>query len=179
MFEQDQQLSARRIRRKHGREHRQGDSGLMAKLRNAAPTGIEERVGQSLGRQGIMLTIVVANPCSESLVARIAAELFDPGVLIRRNRLRGELAADPVGGLGQDHRQPLPQRRQRRRAASQPTPHDHQVGRKLTPSASLSGLGRVNTSCGQQETRSARIHNPRGIVVSSWGTVTCWQDRHV
>ena len=86
----------------HRREDRQGDAGLVAEPRDASPARVEEGVGQGLGGQRIMPPVVVADPLAERLVARVAAELLDPGMLVGRHGLRGELAADPVGGLGHD-----------------------------------------------------------------------------
>jgi hypothetical protein len=67
-----------------------------------AVAGTEVRVGSELGQERVMVPVVLAYPVSELTISPSGAELFDPRVLIRRNRLGCELAAKPVGGLRED-----------------------------------------------------------------------------
>ena len=59
-------------------------------------------------------------PLSEGEVRGIPAELLDPGMLVGRNGLLGELTADPVGRLG--HHDVRPFRRAASAAAHPPSP---------------------------------------------------------
>ena len=74
-----------------------------------------------------MVAIVIADALPECPVRCTRAELLDPGMLVGRDGLGGELAADPVGRLGQYDRAAGPKRGQRRGAAPEAAPHDHHI----------------------------------------------------
>ena len=75
-----------------------------------------------------MGAVIVADAAAEFAIGLVRAEGFDPRVFVRRNGLLRELAADPVGSLGQDDRLSRFQRRQARRATSQAAADDDQIG---------------------------------------------------
>jgi len=74
---------------------------------------------------------MIANALAQLLVARIASQLLDPGMLIGEHGLGGQLTTDPDGRFGQDDSRVVFQRGQGCRAVAQPTPDDDQVGRDL------------------------------------------------
>jgi hypothetical protein len=68
---------------------------------------------------------------------------FNPLILIRRHRLRRKLPADPIRLLGHDDAQPIPRRRERRRATAQSATNDDKVGMEFFGGNLLrSGKGR-------------------------------------
>ena len=102
VLEQAQQPAAGGIGGQHGGQHGQGDPRLVAELRDAAVAGVERSRLAGLGGQGVMAAVILADAPPQGPVGGIDAELLDPGVFVGRDGLRGELAADPVGRLGQD-----------------------------------------------------------------------------
>jgi hypothetical protein len=56
-------------------------------------------------------------------------------MLVGRHRLRGELTADPVGRLGEQHLAPGAVRRERRGNASEASAHDQDLGSHRPQSA--------------------------------------------
>lgn len=96
------------VRGDHRLHHRERDARLVAQLADAARTRIEGALGQRLGTQRVPLAVVVADGLAQGAVRGGGAELLDPRVLVRRDRLRGELAADPVRLLGEDDGAPRP-----------------------------------------------------------------------
>ena len=133
VLEQDQQPSAGRIGGQHGRQHGQGHPRLVAELRDTAVAGVEGSGRPRLGGHRVMATVIIPDPLPERPIRCIDAELLDPGVFVGRHGLRRELAADPVGRLGHHDGASDPQRRQRRGAAPQAAPDDHEIGGDLAP----------------------------------------------
>ena len=82
----------------------------MAQRADTALTGVQMRIEPCVRQQWVVAPIVVANAGAKTLVERSASGPFDPRVFIRRNRLRCQLAADPVGFFGQNHCPAQPQR---------------------------------------------------------------------
>src|SRR5690242_6659346 len=95
-----------------------------------------------------MSSVIVADSPPECEIRGIAAELLNPGVLIRGHRLLRELASDPVGELRQDDGFPRPERRERGCAATEPAANHGDVDSKLVR------LDRL--SCCARQTRPRR-----------------------
>ena len=92
-----------------------------------------------------------ARSMAKLLVAHIASQLLDPGMLIGGHGLGGQLTADPVGRFGQDDSHVVFQRGQGCRAAAQPTPDDDQVGSDLAGRMGGSDSCRVPIGRGREE----------------------------
>src|SRR5439155_3575786 len=87
----------------HLLEHREGDTRLVAQARHIAVAGVEWLRLARGGRERIVAAGEIADASAESSIGPRGAELLDPRVFVRRHRLRGQLAADPVGLLSEDH----------------------------------------------------------------------------
>src|SRR5262249_50733547 len=96
---------------------------------------------------------------AELAVGLRAAALLDPGVLVRRNALRGELPADPVVLLGEDHLEPVAGRRQGARDPADTAADDDCVGLQLAFDLSFAAEGgqqvRERTDRGKGQERAA------------------------
>ncbi|ODA72355.1 hypothetical protein APS67_003532 [Streptomyces sp. AVP053U2] len=90
------------VRGEHRLQDGDGDARLVAELADAAGPGVEQRQGPRFGAQRIPLPVVGADRFAQRPVGGRDTELLDPRVFVRRDGLRGELAADPVGLLGED-----------------------------------------------------------------------------
>ena len=98
-----------------------------SRLTVAAP-GLRSRPGAGGRGQRRVRAVVRADRLAQGAVARGAAEVLDPRVLVERHGLARELAAEPVGLLAQhDARAPIG-RGQRGRHAAQPAARDQHVG---------------------------------------------------
>lgn len=75
----------------------------------------------------MMLAVPLPNPIPELPISPRAAELFDPGVFVRRNALRGELPSNPKRLFRQDHTVTQGRRRHRRRTPSGASADDEDV----------------------------------------------------
>jgi hypothetical protein len=73
---------------------------LMAETRYAAVARIQMRVLMRRAGQRVPPSVVVAHLLTIRPVRGSSAKLLDPLVLVRRDRLRRQLAADPVGLFG-------------------------------------------------------------------------------
>ena len=80
-----------------------------------------------LFRQGIVAPIIIAHAIGKTHVGRGRAALIDPGILVRRNRLRRQLAAEPVGFFTHDDRLAHPQCRQRRADRARPATDNQNI----------------------------------------------------
>ena len=124
--------AGRAVWREHLLQHTDGDARLMAQLRHPAGAGVE--VGAIAGSvdQRIAPPVDVADAVAQCAVAGGDAELLDPGVLVRRHRLRGQLATDPRELLGQDHVRPAVGGGKGGGDASQSCSDDEDVGGQFT-----------------------------------------------
>ncbi len=75
-----------------------------------------------------MAAIIGADGGAQLAIGPRAAELLDPGMLVRRHRLLGELAADPIRFLGENYALAVARRRQRRGTAAEPAADNDHVG---------------------------------------------------
>ena len=114
VLEQDVRRPAA-VRREHRLEHRERDARLVAEPRHEAGARVELRRQPAPRRSAGSGAVVRADAVAQRAVGRGDAEPLDPGVLVGRHGLAGELAADPVGRLGQHDRAPGPPRPARRR----------------------------------------------------------------
>src|SRR5256712_4012645 len=99
--EQDTKTAVVDSRRRHRREHVEGDAGLEGQASDPAPPGM----GMALaGQRRRQRAVVVADCFAERVVAARPTEVLDVVVLVEsRDALGRELAADPVGLLEEDH----------------------------------------------------------------------------
>jgi hypothetical protein len=137
---QDLEVPAGHPRRQHLFECGDGDARLVAKFGDAAVARIEPRVRAGLFGQREIARVVIADALPQLEVRARAADGFDEGVFIRRHGLRRELAADPVGLLGQDHALAAPRGGEGRGAAAESTADHHDVRGEFVSGAG--GFGR-------------------------------------
>jgi hypothetical protein len=121
-------LHQARDRPQHGLQHGQGCARLAAERAHASRAGVERRARASLRRERVMGAVVRTDALAQRAVARRASEALDPRVLVGRHGLRGELAADPVALLGQNHAAPGTACRERRGDAAEAAAHDQDLG---------------------------------------------------
>ena len=141
VLQQNLHLSVAKIRRKHFVKHCQRHAWFAADARDPAAAGIEIFVRQRFFRERIIAPVKIADAGAEFLIAARAAEGFNPLVLVRRNGLLRNLAADPVGFFRHDDVEPVARRRERRRTAAHAAADDDEVGRHF-PRARRGSLAR-------------------------------------
>src|SRR5688572_22108783 len=88
--------------REHRLHHGQAHPRLVTDARHRAAAGVKVWVVLLCVRERMICAVVVANPLAKVAIAPRATEGLDPLMLIGRDRLAGELAADPVGLFGED-----------------------------------------------------------------------------
>jgi len=125
------ELSGGEIRLQHRVEHGERDARLVGERRHRAAAGVEPRVGARRGQERVVVAVVLADALAEGAPGSGAAEHFDPGMFVRRHRLRGELAADPAGLLGHDHAQAGAAGGQRGGATARAAAHDGDIAGDL------------------------------------------------
>ena len=81
-------------------------------------TGIQIFKPARLPCKRIIAPVIFAHAVPISPVGERAAEHLDPGMLIGRDSLCGELSPQPIGFFGQDYAQAVSSGRQRRRASA-------------------------------------------------------------
>ncbi len=132
MFGEQRHLAIAQVRGNHLAENRQRDPWFMAERRDPAITRIEEGLLAGRSGEGVVATVVVANSIAETPVTRGAPKTLDPAVLIRRHRLCGQLAANPVRLFRQDNRGASLGRRQRRRKSAHTSANNQDIGLQLS-----------------------------------------------
>ena len=78
-----------------------------------------------------MIAIILADGIPVVAIGAGAAELLDPGMLVRRNALGGELAADPVCLFRQDDAHAVAQSGERGGASTDAGTDNRDVGMKV------------------------------------------------
>jgi hypothetical protein len=101
MAEQHSQPASGAVGGEHPLQDGEGHTRLVAEAANQPVSGIEVFPGAGSGREGIIVPVEVPDSIPQPAVARRATHLLDPGMLVRRHRLGGELAADPIRLLGE------------------------------------------------------------------------------
>jgi hypothetical protein len=101
MAEQHSQSASGAVGGKHPLKDSEGYTRLVAEATHQPASGIEMFQSAGTGREGVVTFVEVPDSVPQAAVARRAAQLLDPGMLVRRDRLGGELAADPVRLLGE------------------------------------------------------------------------------
>src|SRR5215212_11338676 len=91
------QLPARPVRSQHLFDRGQGHPGFVAEVADDAHARIEPLVGARSREKGVVASVVGAYVLPQTAVAGRAAGALDPGVLVGRYRLGGELTSEPVG----------------------------------------------------------------------------------
>ncbi len=158
VLEQRQQAAARCVGCEQGCQGRERNFRLMAKPRNTAVSRVEMAVLTSSLVQRVMAPVISCpDVLSQPAVRIIRPELLDPGVLVGRNALRGELTTDPVSRLDHNGGATGPQGRKRRRTAAQATADDGDVGGDLSP---IEGF-RENTPDGVPDTAPNNAASPQ------------------
>ena len=123
--------------RQHRLEHGERDARLVPEPGDEAGARIEVReTAGGVGERGV-LAVVGADAVAQRAVARGAAVRLDPGVLVGRHRLAGELPADPVGRLAQHDVEPAAGRGDRRRDPAEAAAGDQDVRAPLDQSRAL------------------------------------------
>ena len=79
----------------------------MAELRDEAIAGIERRLTAGCFGQGIITAVILTYVFTQAAVDGGAAELFNPGMFVRRYGLRGELSAQAIAFFADDNAQAL------------------------------------------------------------------------
>ena len=137
------------VRRQHRFEHRQRDARLVVRRETLPSPGLRCALRARLRGQRVVVAVVVADAVAVGAVAPRAAERLDPGVLVGRDGLRGELAADPVGLLGHHHAQAVAQRGQRGGAAAGAAADDRHVAAHSRGAAAGPAKQRCRRNCFQ------------------------------
>jgi hypothetical protein len=86
----------------HPLQYRERHPRLVADLANPPGSWVQRPPAPGGGGERVPGPVVVADPFTKLPVQGGAAELFDPGMLVGRYRLGGQLAAHPIGLLGED-----------------------------------------------------------------------------
>src|SRR6185312_2016696 len=92
---QDEQAAGKLVRNHHLVDDCDGDSRIVAEPAHPAVTRVERRVFAGVGGESGESTVVFPNALPQLSIARRAAELLDPAMLIGWHRLVGELPAQP------------------------------------------------------------------------------------
>jgi hypothetical protein len=88
------------MRSEHSVEHGERDPRLMTELAYPPSTRIQGTPPGCRGRQWVPRPVVGTDPVADFAIQAGASELLNPGMLVGRDRLRGELPTDPIGLLG-------------------------------------------------------------------------------
>ena len=107
----------------------------MREARNRPIAGIQFNLGPGGRGHLVMSAIVIPNRVPVSPITIGAAKHFNPRMLIRRNRLAGELAADPRGLFAKNDPHPASQSGQRGGASAYARANNGNIGIEF-------GLGR-------------------------------------
>ena len=103
MAEQHPQPVSGAVGGEHPLEDGEGYARLVADTTHQPVSGIEVFPVAGLGREGIVAPVEIPDSVPQAAVARRASHRLDPGMLVRRDRLGGELAADPIRLLGEHY----------------------------------------------------------------------------
>src|SRR5688500_18147555 len=101
MAEQHSQPASGMVGGEHTLKGGEGYTGLVAEATHQPVSGIEVFPVAGSGRERIVSPLEVPDSIPQPAVARRATHLLDPGMLVRRDSLGSELAADPVRLLGE------------------------------------------------------------------------------
>ncbi len=120
-------LAAGKPRQQHLIEHRERDARLVAETADEAQSRVEMLLSGRRLCQRVHLPVRFPDQPPISSIRRAAGIPLDPRILVRRDRLRGRLAADPDSGFGQDDPDALFCRRQRRGDTAKSCADDQQI----------------------------------------------------
>ena len=127
MLEQQRDPARGDVRRHQPFKDGESHSRFVAQARDRAVAGIQVRAPARRVCQGVVAPVVVADAGAQFAIPARRTVRLDPLVLVGRHALLGELAADPVGFLGQRDAQARPGRGQRCRHAAQPSARNYHV----------------------------------------------------
>src|SRR6185312_11729186 len=115
---------------------------FVTEFRDIAVARIEMR--ECLGGIGdrVIAAVVIADSVSQFPVTVGAAAFFDPGMLIRRDALRSELAADPVILLGENDFEPVACRGESTGDAAEAATDDNDIGLEFSGPLCRLGFGK-------------------------------------
>lgn len=103
VLEQDEELPPAAEGLQECFQRRQRHARLVAQRRHVAVARVQMHDIAHLGQHGIIAAVDRADLLAQALVAVCPAYGLNPRVLVRRHRLRSQLAANPIGLFGQDH----------------------------------------------------------------------------
>jgi hypothetical protein len=99
--EQHAHAARRAMRREQRLDRRERGARLVRERADVARAGVELRAGARRGRERVVRPVMRADRVAQAPVARGHAEALDPWVLVGRDGLAGQLAAEP-GALGDE-----------------------------------------------------------------------------
>ena len=136
VLKEDGKLAAADIGGQHLFEDGEGNAGLVSQLRYGAAAGVEPLGCADFRAEFEVAAVVLPDFGAVAAVELGSAELFNPWVLVGRDCLRGELAADPVCFLSHDNAHAVAEGGQGGRAAAYAGSENGDIGVKV------SGLGK-------------------------------------
>jgi hypothetical protein len=173
-----EQSAVELVRHHHLVHYRDRDSRIVAQPAHPSVARVQSAVGASLDRERNVSAIVVADLPPQLAIAGGGAELLDPGVLVRRDRLVRELAADPMGLLRENDPASEPRGSEGGSAGTQPSADDGNIRPQRFHAISRSPLA----PCRRQlstvvrsmvPARQARLEMVRQWTQASFDTKTC------
>ncbi len=170
MFKEDFDTLATDVGGQHFLQDGQGDARFVTQTGHLAVAGIELFDGPRLSGQGVVAAVVFADAAAQVAIGAGGAELLDPGVFVGRHGLLGELAAEPVGFLGEQYATTGAGRRERRGTTAQAAADDDDI----RPHFLVFGV-RVGAQVGQCGQRSQRREAEKGASVHAVeGSINRW-----
>lgn len=106
----------------------QRDARIVTEAAHNAVPGVQPFVGARLRIQRQMIPVVPSHRMAELAVCIRASELLNPWMLVRRDELAGQLAADAGGLFRKQHRLAQAAGGQRRGASSHAAADDDEIG---------------------------------------------------
>ncbi|GAB4000701.1 hypothetical protein GCM10029992_33470 [Glycomyces albus] len=125
------------VRGEHGLQDGEGHARLVAEPGDVPAAGVEVPFGAGGLGERVVPPVVVPDPVAQAPVGGGDAELLDPRGLVGRDRLAGELAADPVVFLGEDDVAARSQRGERGGDATEAAADDEDLGSQFFQQWSL------------------------------------------
>ena len=119
--------------------------------------GIEGNPSPRLRGERVVTPVVRADSLAERRVAARARRAFDPGVLVRRHRLGGELSAEPVELLDEHYPGAEARRGERRRHPAEAAADDEDIGTHLAGAARPKGSVRLDSELANHVAPARRL----------------------
>src|SRR5690242_10831009 len=100
----------------------------MAEAADIGHAGVEIGIFSRCGKQRIVAAIELAHGVTPAPIGGGASRTFNPGVLVRRNSLSGELTANPIQFFGHDDLSPETGGGKRTGYSTKPPSNDQHIG---------------------------------------------------